>query len=379
MDQYLEFCRWVDSCENEEEMRNYRKNITATALRNEFWKLRRISLNAETTLEKERALAKIHWINQYFGCRIPCLRSINQFTAPEGLYGIFIAPKAIIGTGCVIFQNVTICGNTLPDAPNAGFPVIGDNVHIGANAVISGNVLIGNNVRIAPNCCVTEDVLSNSIVTPAGVFAAKAEYPLDNQHIGADQFQKKRFDRTVYDYAENPGDPEISVRKATAEDIDTVMGLYKERFAWFKWKKVSQWSRYLQNHPREEFLEKIAIGEYHLVMKGSECIGGFALSENSENWQDQQTDAYYLCRAVSKVGYKNLGTIMVEEARRQTEAAGKVALRLECIYSNQQLNDLWEKLGFAFVRDAETDYHWSLRQWQEKAPEPAENPEHTQA
>ena len=46
-------------------------------------------------------------------------------------------------------------------------PIIGDNVYIGAGAVILGEVTVGDNVVIGANAVVTKDVPSNSIA--AGV------------------------------------------------------------------------------------------------------------------------------------------------------------------------------------------------------------------
>lgn len=47
---------------------------------------------------------------------------------------------------------------------NQGFPVIGDEVWIGTNAVIVGGITIGNNVLIAPNAYVNFDIPENSVV-----------------------------------------------------------------------------------------------------------------------------------------------------------------------------------------------------------------------
>ena len=372
---YEQFCQWVDTCENEEQLQQYRKDTAATTLRNEFWKQRKLAMSAESSLEKQRALVKIHWLQQYFSCRIPITRAVNQFTAPEGLYGIFISQRAVLGAGCVIFQNVSIGSNTLPDAPNAGFPIVGNNVHIGAGAVISGSAVIGDNVRIAPNSCVTEDVPANSIVIGSKILTETRTIPLENQHLTPEQFLKQRFIQVIYDYEQHPDDPRIHVEQATEADLDELMQIYKDRINWFRWKKVPQWGHYLQHHPREDFLERIRAGEYYVLKKDAECIGGFALLEDSDQWQDEETNAYYLRRAVSKVGYKNLGRIVAAEAKKIADAAGKEALRLECIYENEQLNALWEKLGFAFVRDAEGSYHCSLRQWKEKEPETPEQTE----
>ena len=45
-----------------------------------------------------------------------------------------------------------------------GYPIIGDRVWIGINAVVVGNVTIGDDVMIAPNSFVNVDVPSHSVV-----------------------------------------------------------------------------------------------------------------------------------------------------------------------------------------------------------------------
>lgn len=85
----------------------------------------------------------------------------------EGFYlghwgTVIINPKVKIGKNCNIAPGVTI-GKT-NRGKKAGVPVIGDEVWIGTNAVLVGNIKIGNNVLIAPNAYVTEDIPDNSIV-----------------------------------------------------------------------------------------------------------------------------------------------------------------------------------------------------------------------
>jgi len=82
---------------------------------------------------------------------------------PHGISGIFISDGAKVGSNCVIFQQVTIGSNTLPNSKGAGAPVIGDNCYIGAGAKIIGNVKIGNNCRIGANCVVFKDMPDNSV------------------------------------------------------------------------------------------------------------------------------------------------------------------------------------------------------------------------
>lgn len=45
-----------------------------------------------------------------------------------------------------------------------GAPRIGDNVLIGANAVLIGDIYIGNNVKVGAGAVVTKDIPDNSTV-----------------------------------------------------------------------------------------------------------------------------------------------------------------------------------------------------------------------
>lgn len=69
--------------------------------------------------------------------------------------GVVIHKKVIIGKDCVVRQHVTIGGN------DSGFPILGDNVEIGAGAVLIGGIHIGNNVRIGANAFVNTDIPDN--------------------------------------------------------------------------------------------------------------------------------------------------------------------------------------------------------------------------
>lgn len=74
---------------------------------------------------------------------------------------LVINPKTKIGKNCNIAQGVTIAQANR--GKNQGVPVIGNEVWIGPNAVIVGNISIGNNVLIAPNAYVNADIPDNSI------------------------------------------------------------------------------------------------------------------------------------------------------------------------------------------------------------------------
>jgi len=76
-----------------------------------------------------------------------------------------------IGLNCTIRQGVTI-GNRYS---NDDVPIIGDNVDIGAGAVIIGKIFIGNNVKIGANAVVLQNVPNNHIAigVPAKILPIK--------------------------------------------------------------------------------------------------------------------------------------------------------------------------------------------------------------
>ncbi|MDE6282978.1 MAG: serine acetyltransferase [Muribaculaceae bacterium] len=109
------------------------------------------------------------------GIQIPAATRIG----PGLMFGhwgtIVINERTIIGCNFMISHGALI-GNT--QGRKKGTPIIGDNVKVGANAIILGNVRIGNNVLIAPGAFVNMDVPDNSIVIGnPGKIITKSESP----------------------------------------------------------------------------------------------------------------------------------------------------------------------------------------------------------
>jgi len=75
---------------------------------------------------------------------------------------IIINPKVKIGKNCNISQGVTIGASIR--GKTQGYPTIGDNVFIAPGAKIFGNITIGNNVAIGANAVVTKSFPDNSVI-----------------------------------------------------------------------------------------------------------------------------------------------------------------------------------------------------------------------
>lgn len=101
---------------------------------------------------------KIRKLSWKLGFQIPentCGPGLNIYA-----YGfIIVNPRAKIGKNCTIYPGVVIGGKV-----ENGYPIIGDNVFIGASAKILGGISIGDNAYIAPNAVVVKDVPANHVV-----------------------------------------------------------------------------------------------------------------------------------------------------------------------------------------------------------------------
>lgn len=107
-------------------------------------------------------------------------------------YLIFLGDHVRINSGVQLITHDGGCwvlrseysgyGKKYEYADKFGKIIIGNNVHIGTNAIIMPNVTIGNNVIVACNAVVTHDVPSNTIVggVPAKIIETLKEYEEKN-------------------------------------------------------------------------------------------------------------------------------------------------------------------------------------------------------
>lgn len=103
-----------------------------------------------------------HRMRSKWGIEIPRVANIDT-----GLYighhgGIVVSSQTKIGKNVNLSQGVTIGISGKGD--RRGVPVIGNNVYIAPGAKVFGKITIGNNVSIGANAVVNQDIPDNSIV-----------------------------------------------------------------------------------------------------------------------------------------------------------------------------------------------------------------------
>ncbi|TCB94832.1 serine acetyltransferase [Enterobacter wuhouensis] len=105
----------------------------------------------------------------------------NRMSSLNRKYSIDINPKARIGAGmkivhfsCIVMRGHTVIGKNAVIRQgvtigarrdeDVGFTTIGDNVEIGANSCILGDISVGHNVTIGALTFINKDIPDNSVV-----------------------------------------------------------------------------------------------------------------------------------------------------------------------------------------------------------------------
>jgi len=101
------------------------------------------------------------FIQAFWGIELPRGARIGP-----GLYighygGITVSSRAVMGRNCNLSQNITI--GVSGAGPKRGAPTLGDNVYVAPGARLFGQISIGNNVKIGANAVIYKDLPENAI------------------------------------------------------------------------------------------------------------------------------------------------------------------------------------------------------------------------
>jgi serine O-acetyltransferase len=100
-------------------------------------------------------------IQMMWGIEIPRATVVGPGLFIGHFGGITISASAVLGKNASVSQNITIGLGGSGD--KLGVPVIGDDVYIAPGARLFGKITIGNNVKIGANALIYKSVPDNSV------------------------------------------------------------------------------------------------------------------------------------------------------------------------------------------------------------------------
>ena len=154
----------------------------------------------------------------------------------------------------------------------------------------------------------------------------------------------------------------LSIRQATARDLDEVAGILHEAAHWLEESGMAMW--------RDDELLPIRIAEdvrsglFFLAECDGEAAGTVRFQlEDKLFWPDvPQDDSAFIHRLAVKRRFAGgeISSALILWAIARTHALGRRYLRLDCIASRQRLRALYERMGFRFHSNRQVGpYHVS--------------------
>ena len=115
------------------------------------------------------------WVEWGLGIELPRKLTIGKGLSLYHGQALVVNKSTIIGQNCVLRNSTTIGHKKQANGTFSKCPRIGNNVDIGANVCIIGDITIGDNVIIGAGTVVTKDIPAGSIAVgnPARILEKK--------------------------------------------------------------------------------------------------------------------------------------------------------------------------------------------------------------
>lgn len=159
----------------------------------------------------------------------------------------------------------------------------------------------------------------------------------------------------------------MKIELAVEKDIPFILEILKQRYEWFKERKIKQWTDayYKEIHNANYLIEVMNIDKLYVVKQEDEVIGIFLLKTKDPAYWEDNEKAYYIHHFTTKLGNSGLGAeIMnfIENLAKQDEIQ---YLRLDCMQANTKLNKYYENHGFKNTGKGKAE-PYSYKLWEKK-------------
>ncbi|MFD2045472.1 GNAT family N-acetyltransferase [Ornithinibacillus salinisoli] len=144
------------------------------------------------------------------------------------------------------------------------------------------------------------------------------------------------------------------VKIARKEDLEIVLDLLFQAAIWLQSKDTTQWDYYITDLEgnKEEVLESIKNNSTYIVEENGKAIATITLEDYPTDWDcdiwgENANDpgVVYLHRIVVHRDHagKNIGYKLIEWAKEYVNEKDKKFIRFDCLASNQDLNNYYQK------------------------------------
>lgn len=146
------------------------------------------------------------------------------------------------------------------------------------------------------------------------------------------------------------------VNLATKEDAKQILKLLKEVAVWLKGAGSKQWETLASGEEDEELIQSIAEKYAYVVKREKRIVATFTLYPKQSDWDEwlwgkENEPAVYLHKLAlkpSEMG-NGLGENILKWLQNHLKDNGMNKLRLDCIASNEKLNNFYARNGFEKV------------------------------
>lgn len=153
-------------------------------------------------------------------------------------------------------------------------------------------------------------------------------------------------------------------RLATLQDLESIYSLIQERVDWMQEAHISQWDEYFLHHSIEEWKEAIEKNEFYVVEDAGVILGGVQIQFVDEYFWDNSRNVY-IKKLCCRVGTRKVGSFIIEEVKKIARVKELNKIRLECLSTNLDLNQIYESYGFRLIHSgtySKYPYYYNLRE-----------------
>jgi putative colanic acid biosynthesis acetyltransferase WcaB len=118
-----------------------------------------------------------YWVDWVWGIELPRKLTVGKGLSLYHGHALVLNQGVIIGNNCTLRNSTTIGHKQLIDGTFSACPRIGNNVDIGANVCIIGDVTIGDNVIIGAGSVVVKNIPANSVAVGNPAILLKKKQP----------------------------------------------------------------------------------------------------------------------------------------------------------------------------------------------------------